>query len=71
MAFCGPPGQYVQSVTDPVEGRDDFRVKAAMACGFGFQSTTSFSLPVATSKMKPRNDSCLVTNGLASMRRND
>ena len=29
------------------------------------------SLPVATSKTKPRNDSCFVTNGLASMRRND
>ena len=34
-------------------------------------SVTSLSLPVATSKMKPRNDSCFVTNGLDSMRRND
>ncbi|MDH6245699.1 hypothetical protein M2432_003350 [Mycobacterium sp. OTB74] len=71
MAFCGPPGQYAQSVPDPVEGGDDFGVEAEMACAIGFQSTTSFNLPVATSKMKPRNDSCLVTNGLASIRRSD
>ena len=32
---------------------------------------TSFNRPVATSKMNPRSDSCLVTNGLASMRRSD
>ena len=35
------------------------------------QRTTSLSLPVATSKTKPRSDSCLVTNGLSSMRRSD
>jgi acyl-coenzyme A thioesterase PaaI-like protein len=29
---------------------------------------TSFNRPVATSKMKPRSDSCLVTKGLASIR---
>ncbi len=34
-------------------------------------SVTSMSLPVATSKTKPRNDTCLVTKGLFSMRRSD
>jgi len=32
---------------------------------------TSLSLPVATSKTKPRSDVCLATNGLPSIRRND
>lgn len=71
VGLGGPPGNNVQSVTDAVERRDDLRVQTGMTFPVAPQRTTSLSLPVATSKTKPRNDSCLVTNGLFSMRRSD
>lgn len=64
-------GQHLHSIPNAAEDGDDQAIDAATARTFTIQTRTSLSLPVATSKMKPRNDSCLVTNGLASMRRSD
>lgn len=63
--------QDMQPVTDSVQCGNDLRVETAMTFPIGLQRKTSLSLPVETSKTKPRNDSCLVTNGFCSIRRSD